>query len=181
MGYSSGENYPAGTGMKLFFYPHAGTGNPTGKILRVRVRVATTRQVHTHCHLEPEPAQLRPKSQTTPISLFLSAFPLLPTLNQCSRNFSHDLHRNDESMGDTEHTMASSLLSAPWHPISPPLVLTSNPTNARGGTPYSSETVVTIHGDSGDNITFYAVATISRTRPRGQFGGLGLGRAHPWP
>jgi hypothetical protein len=31
-GYPSGENYPAGTGMELFFYPHAGTGNPTGKI-----------------------------------------------------------------------------------------------------------------------------------------------------
>jgi hypothetical protein len=30
-GYPSGENYPAGTGMKLFFYPHACTGNPTGK------------------------------------------------------------------------------------------------------------------------------------------------------
>jgi hypothetical protein len=30
--------------MELFFYPHAGTGNPTGKILRVwvRVRVSTT-------------------------------------------------------------------------------------------------------------------------------------------
>jgi hypothetical protein len=48
-GYSSGENYSAGTGMELFFYPHAGTGNPTGKILRVRVRIwmGTTRQVRT--------------------------------------------------------------------------------------------------------------------------------------
>jgi hypothetical protein len=48
------------------------------------------------------------------------------------------------------------------------------------GTP--RETVVTIHGDSGDNITFYAVAMISRTRPMGQFGGLVLGRAclRPW-
>jgi hypothetical protein len=54
MGYPSGENYPAGTGMELFFYPHAGTGNPTGKILRVRVqvRVSTTRRVRTRCHLE---------------------------------------------------------------------------------------------------------------------------------
>jgi hypothetical protein len=53
-GYPSGENYPAGTGMELFFYPHAGTGNPTGKILRVRVRVrvSTTRRVRTRCHLE---------------------------------------------------------------------------------------------------------------------------------
>jgi hypothetical protein len=51
-GYPSGENYPAGTGIELFFYPHAGTGNPTGKILRVRVRVGTTRRVHTRCHLE---------------------------------------------------------------------------------------------------------------------------------
>jgi hypothetical protein len=53
-GYPSGENYPTGTGMELFFYPHAGTGNPTGKILRVRVRVrvSTTRRVRTRCHLE---------------------------------------------------------------------------------------------------------------------------------
>jgi hypothetical protein len=53
-GYPSGENYPAGTGMELFFYPHAGTNNPTGKILRVRVRlrVGTTRRVRTRCHLE---------------------------------------------------------------------------------------------------------------------------------
>jgi hypothetical protein len=52
-GYPSGENYPAGTGMKLFFYPHVGTGNPTDKILRVRVRVrvGTTRRVRTRCHL----------------------------------------------------------------------------------------------------------------------------------
>jgi hypothetical protein len=54
-GYPSGENYPASTGMKLFFYPHTGTGNPTGKILRVRVRVGTTRRVRTRCHLEPSP------------------------------------------------------------------------------------------------------------------------------
>jgi hypothetical protein len=53
-GYPSGENYPAGTGMELFFYPYTGTGNPTGKILRVRVRVrvGTTRRVRTRCHLE---------------------------------------------------------------------------------------------------------------------------------
>jgi hypothetical protein len=53
-GYPSVENYPAGTGMKLFFYPHAGTGNPTSKILwvHVRVRVGTTRRVHTRCHFE---------------------------------------------------------------------------------------------------------------------------------
>jgi hypothetical protein len=53
-GYPSGENYPTGTGMELFFYPHAGTGNPTGKILRVRVRVrvSTTRRVRTRCHLD---------------------------------------------------------------------------------------------------------------------------------
>jgi hypothetical protein len=54
--YPSGENYPAGTGMELFLYPHAGTGNPTGKIVRVRVRVqvrvGTTRRVCTRCHLE---------------------------------------------------------------------------------------------------------------------------------
>jgi hypothetical protein len=25
-GYPLGENYPAGMGMELFFYPHAGTG-----------------------------------------------------------------------------------------------------------------------------------------------------------
>jgi hypothetical protein len=54
MGYPSGENYLAGTGMELFFYPHAGTGNPTGKILRVQVRVGTTRRVRTRCHLESE-------------------------------------------------------------------------------------------------------------------------------
>jgi hypothetical protein len=50
-GYPSGENYPAGTGVELFFYPHAGTGNPTGKILqvRVRVRVGTTHQERTRC------------------------------------------------------------------------------------------------------------------------------------
>jgi hypothetical protein len=56
-GYPSGENYPAGTDMELFFYPYAGTGNPTGNILRVRirVRVSTTRQVHTRCHLEAAP------------------------------------------------------------------------------------------------------------------------------
>jgi hypothetical protein len=77
--------------------------------------------------------------------------------------------------------MTSFLLPAPWHPIPSPLVLASSPTDARGGTRYSSETVVTFHGDSGDNITFYAVATTSRTRPRGQFSGLGLGRAHPRP
>jgi hypothetical protein len=55
-GYPSGENYPVNTGMELFFYPHAGTGNPTGKILRVRVRVrvGTTRQVRTRCHLEAQ-------------------------------------------------------------------------------------------------------------------------------
>jgi hypothetical protein len=29
-GYLSGENYPSGMGMELFFYPHAVTGNPTG-------------------------------------------------------------------------------------------------------------------------------------------------------
>jgi hypothetical protein len=52
-GYPSGENYPAGTGMD-FFYPHDGTGNPTGKVLRVRVRVrvGTTRRVRIRCHLE---------------------------------------------------------------------------------------------------------------------------------
>jgi hypothetical protein len=49
-GYPSGENYPAGTGMELFCYPHAGTGNPTGNFLRVRVD--TTRRVRTRCHLE---------------------------------------------------------------------------------------------------------------------------------
>jgi hypothetical protein len=56
-GYPSGENYPAGTGMELIFYPHACTGNPTGKILRVRVRVrvSTTRRVRTRCHLESVP------------------------------------------------------------------------------------------------------------------------------
>jgi hypothetical protein len=60
-GYPSGENYPAGMGMELFFYPHAGTGNPTGKILRVRVRVrvGTTRQVRTCCHLESYTLPLR--------------------------------------------------------------------------------------------------------------------------
>jgi hypothetical protein len=43
----------SGTGMKLFFYPYSGAGNPTGKILQVqiRVRVDTTRQVRTRCHL----------------------------------------------------------------------------------------------------------------------------------
>jgi hypothetical protein len=51
-GYPSGENYPAGTGMELFFYPHAGTGNPTGKILWVRV--STTRRVRTRCHLDSQ-------------------------------------------------------------------------------------------------------------------------------
>jgi hypothetical protein len=52
----SGTGYPSGTGMELFFYPHAGTGNPTGKILRVRVwvRVSTTRRVRTRCHLDPD-------------------------------------------------------------------------------------------------------------------------------
>jgi hypothetical protein len=40
--------------MKLFFYPHAGMGNSTGKILwvRVQVRMCTARQVRTRCHLE---------------------------------------------------------------------------------------------------------------------------------
>jgi hypothetical protein len=53
----SGTGYPSGTGMELFFYPHAGTGNPTGKILRVQiqVRVGTTRRVRTPCHLESSP------------------------------------------------------------------------------------------------------------------------------
>jgi hypothetical protein len=53
-GYPSGENYPAGTGMELFFYLHAGTGNLTGKILWVRVWVwvGTTCRVRTRCHLE---------------------------------------------------------------------------------------------------------------------------------
>jgi hypothetical protein len=51
-GYPAGENYLAGTGMELFFYLYAGTGNPTSKILRVRVRVGTTRRVRTRCHLE---------------------------------------------------------------------------------------------------------------------------------
>jgi hypothetical protein len=51
-GYPSGENYPTGTGMELFFYPHAGMGNPMGKILWVRVQVGTTRRVCTRCHLE---------------------------------------------------------------------------------------------------------------------------------
>jgi hypothetical protein len=50
--YPSGENYPAGAGMELYFYPHAGTSNPTGKILRVRVWVGTTRRVRTRCHLK---------------------------------------------------------------------------------------------------------------------------------
>jgi hypothetical protein len=49
----------------------------------------------------------------------------------------------------------------PGIPISPPLVLASSPTDARGGTQYSSETMVTFHGDSGDNITFYVVTKIS--------------------
>jgi hypothetical protein len=54
--YPSGENYPAGTGMELFFYPHAITGNLTGKILRVRVqvRMGTTHRVRTCCHLDTE-------------------------------------------------------------------------------------------------------------------------------
>jgi hypothetical protein len=54
MGYPSGENYPTGTAMELFFYPHAGTGNPMGKILwvQVRVRVGITRRVCTRCLLE---------------------------------------------------------------------------------------------------------------------------------
>jgi hypothetical protein len=51
MDYPSGENYPTSTGMELFFYPHTGTGNPTGKILQVWVRVGTTRRVRTRCHL----------------------------------------------------------------------------------------------------------------------------------
>jgi hypothetical protein len=52
-GYPSGENYPAGMGMELFFYPHMGTDNPTGKILwvRLRIRVDTTRHVRSRCHL----------------------------------------------------------------------------------------------------------------------------------
>jgi hypothetical protein len=62
-GYPSGENYPACTGMELFFYPHTGTSNLTGKILRVRVRVrvGTTRRVRTRCHLEMVP--LRDEAQ----------------------------------------------------------------------------------------------------------------------
>jgi hypothetical protein len=31
-GYPSGRIYPTGTGMELFSYPCAFTGNPTGKI-----------------------------------------------------------------------------------------------------------------------------------------------------
>jgi hypothetical protein len=56
-GYPSGENYPAGTGIELFFYPHAGTGNPTSKILWVRVwiRMGTIRWVRTCSHLEGRP------------------------------------------------------------------------------------------------------------------------------
>jgi hypothetical protein len=59
MGYPSGENYPTGTGMELFFYSHAGTGNLTDKILRVRVRVrvGTTRRVRTRCHLHGRASQ----------------------------------------------------------------------------------------------------------------------------
>jgi hypothetical protein len=37
MGYPSGENYPAGTGMELFFYLHTGKDNPTSKFLRMQV------------------------------------------------------------------------------------------------------------------------------------------------
>jgi hypothetical protein len=51
-GYLSGENYPAGTGIELFFYPHVGTGNPTSKFLRVQVRMGTTRRIRTRCHLK---------------------------------------------------------------------------------------------------------------------------------
>jgi hypothetical protein len=53
-GYPSGENYPGEYGYGTIFYPHAGTGNPTGKILRVRirVRVGTARRVRTRCHPE---------------------------------------------------------------------------------------------------------------------------------
>jgi hypothetical protein len=74
-GYPSGENYPAGTGIELFFYPHAGTGNPTGKILRVRVRVrvSTTRRVHTRCHLEVR--QLSPLHQACPSDSCILSLP----------------------------------------------------------------------------------------------------------
>ena len=53
-GILSGKNYPSGAGMEWIFYPSAGTGNPTGKILiwRVRVQVASTHRVRTRCHLE---------------------------------------------------------------------------------------------------------------------------------
>jgi hypothetical protein len=69
-GYPSGENYPAGTGMELFFYPHAGTGNPTSKILRVqvRIRVSTTRRVRTRCHLEEQSSLTGPLQKFTLIS-----------------------------------------------------------------------------------------------------------------
>jgi hypothetical protein len=78
-GYPSGENYPAGTGMELFFYPHAGTGNPTGKILRVRVRVRvdTTRRVRTRCHIEAELSVFLLKSQ-----LFLFGWTVLRVLDE---------------------------------------------------------------------------------------------------
>jgi hypothetical protein len=62
---------------------------------------------------------------------------------------------------------ASFLLPAPRHPISPPLVLANRHTDAHGGALYYGEMVVTFRGDSGDNISFYVVATTSRTRPRG--------------
>jgi hypothetical protein len=67
-GYPSGENYSAGTDMKLFFYPHAGTGNSTGNILQVRVRADTTRRVRTRCHLDFHVVFLKWRSQF--ISLF---------------------------------------------------------------------------------------------------------------
>jgi hypothetical protein len=94
-GYPSGENYPAGTGMELFFYPHAGTNNPTGKILRVRVRVrvSTVCRVRTRCHLDvcvlfpaghvprsrtlgPVPRCCRPAPDAPPVAEPLPFFPL---------------------------------------------------------------------------------------------------------
>jgi hypothetical protein len=54
-GYPSGDNYPAGTDMELFFYPHAGTGNPTDKILQmqiqIQIRVSATHRICSGCHL----------------------------------------------------------------------------------------------------------------------------------
>ena len=64
----------AGAGTGVFFYPCAGTDNPTNKILtsRVRVQVATTRRVHTRCHFEMKAVWTISSHETFTIFIFVN-------------------------------------------------------------------------------------------------------------